>query len=343
MLVEVGQGGGVVHGGREPTRGCPARSAPPPSLAAAGTQSNEARRRGADRTMRQRLSARRLLGAVAALLTLVLPACTGDRPADAASAATAAATVGNRYTAVGPVRLADTRSRFGTSPPGRVPGNGTVVVQVTGRPEVAIPAGASAVVLGVVSVEAAGSSFTTVWPSDQPRPLASNLNVDHAGAVVANMVTTRLSTDGRVSLYTNVAADLVVDVYGYYAPVAGAVTAGRTVAVTPTRAYDSRSSGGTAGLGRVPHRSACPRAWCRPTPSPPCSTSPSPRPERPATGRSSRPARSARAGDRSPRTPTPPARARPWPCKPSCPSEPTAPSRCSPRPAAMPSSTCSAT
>ena len=92
--------------------------------------------------MRQRLPARRLLGAVAALLTLVLPACSGDRPADAASAATAAATVGNRYTSVGPVRLADTRSRFGTSPPGRVPGNGTVVVQVTGRPEVAIPAGA---------------------------------------------------------------------------------------------------------------------------------------------------------------------------------------------------------
>ena len=63
------------------------------------------------------------------------------------------------------------------------------------------------------------------------------------------MVTTRLSTDGRVSLYTNVAADLVVDVYGFYAPVAGAVTAGRTVAVTPTRAYDSRSSGGPLAAG----------------------------------------------------------------------------------------------
>ena len=64
--------------------------------------------------MRQRLSARRLLVAAAALLTLVLPACSGDRPADAASAATTEATVGNRYTSVGPVRLADTRSRFGT-------------------------------------------------------------------------------------------------------------------------------------------------------------------------------------------------------------------------------------
>ena len=48
------------------------------------------------------------------------------------------------------------------------------------------------------------------------------------------MVTTRLSTRGQVSLYANVATDLVVDLYGFYTPTSGAVAEGRTVAVTPT-------------------------------------------------------------------------------------------------------------
>jgi hypothetical protein len=209
-------------------------------------------------TMRPRVARRRPAAVVGALL-LAMAACSTSATPDAvettrvatASAATAAAAATNQYTAIAPVRLADTRARQGTTPPGRPASQGTVTVQITGRPEVAIPAGTSAVVLGVVSVDTAGPSFTTVWPSDQPRPLASNLNVDRAGATVANMVTTRVSPDGRVSLYTHAAADLVVDVYGYYTPATGAVTAGRTIAVSPARAYDSRSAGAPLAPGET--------------------------------------------------------------------------------------------
>ena len=43
---------------------------------------------------------------------------------------------------------------------------------------------------------AGGPAFLTVWPADQPRPDASNINADGAGATVADLVTTRLSSTG---------------------------------------------------------------------------------------------------------------------------------------------------
>jgi len=48
------------------------------------------------------------------------------------------------------------------------------------------------------------------------------------------------------------ATDVVVDVFGYYAP-AGSASAGRFVPVGPQRAYDSRTGGKALAPGATAH------------------------------------------------------------------------------------------
>lgn len=150
----------------------------------------------------------------------------------------------SRYVPVTPVRLADTRHAFGTTPAGRLAAGGTLTMAVTGRTEVAVPAGATAAVVGVVAIGTAGAAFLTVWPSDQPRPDASNINTDGPGRTVADLVTSRLSSNGQLSIYASAATDVAVDLFGYYVAASGSVAGGRTMPVTPTRAYDSRLGAG---------------------------------------------------------------------------------------------------
>ena len=57
----------------------------------------------------------------------------------------------------------------------------------------------------------------TVYPCDQPRPEASNLNFG-AGDEVANHVTAKVSATGTVCIYTSASTDLVIDVEGGYIP-----------------------------------------------------------------------------------------------------------------------------
>jgi hypothetical protein len=67
--------------------------------------------------------------------------------------------------------------------------------------------------------------------------------------MVANLVTVRLGGDGRIGLYTSIAADLLVDVFGYYSS-SGATRAGRFIPLTPQRLLDTRGNA-TVGEGRV--------------------------------------------------------------------------------------------
>jgi len=51
-----------------------------------------------------------------------------------------------------------------------------------------------------------------VWPSDQPRPNASNLNLSTPGQTIPNLVTVPLGADGAVKMYTYGGAHLIADV-----------------------------------------------------------------------------------------------------------------------------------
>jgi subtilisin family serine protease len=74
---------------------------------------------------------------------------------------------------------------------------------------------ASAVVLTVTVTEPGAAGFVTVFPCGAARPLASNVNFV-AGSTVANSVVSGVGSNGRVCVFTLVAAHLVVDVNGYF-------------------------------------------------------------------------------------------------------------------------------
>jgi hypothetical protein len=145
-----------------------------------------------------------------------------------------------RYVPLEPTRLFDTRpGSEPAGPKGLVSAGETLTVQVAGI--AGVPGEAVAVALNVTATEAAGAGYVTVWPADQPRPEASNLNLTASGQTRANLVTVPVSATGRVSLYAERGAHLIADVAGYYERVGSAQAAGRIVTVPPRRLFDTRS------------------------------------------------------------------------------------------------------
>ncbi len=160
----------------------------------------------------------------------------------------ATATAG-RFVSLAPARLLDTRPPpTGLTPGGTPPAGGTVVpVAVLGHG--GVPAsGVEAVTVTVTAVDPTGPGFVTVWPSGSGRPLASNLNFDGPGQIVADAVTVPVGPDGKVDLFSNQTTDMVVDVTGWYTSASAASSAsGLFVPTTPTRMVDTRADGPQVG------------------------------------------------------------------------------------------------
>jgi hypothetical protein len=118
-----------------------------------------------------------------------------------------------------PARMLDTRPGAATID-GHADGSGFVTAdsfkefKVVGR--VGIPKGAT-VIFNVTVVEATGATFATVYPCDQPIPVASNLNFV-AGQTVPNLVVTRVDAKGKVCIYVGPGggAHLLADAIGYF-------------------------------------------------------------------------------------------------------------------------------
>lgn len=147
-------------------------------------------------------------------------------------------TAGQRYEAVSPARLWD--SRLDPAPAGRVGPAATKAVAVTGVG--GVPEGASAVLLNVTAVNPSDPTFVTAWPTGEPRPLASNLNI-RPGGTNANLVLVKVGAGGQVSLFNESGAvDLVVDVSGYFGTAGSSLTS-----ATPTRLWDTRAGPGPRG------------------------------------------------------------------------------------------------
>jgi hypothetical protein len=116
-----------------------------------------------------------------------------------------------------PVRLLDTRNT------GRVGAGGTVRVHVSSTP--------NATVMGNLTVvNPQGAGFTTAYPCDQARPLASNNNYV-AGQTIPNFAIVRSDGQGDICLFSQQATDLIWDQ-------SGQTTAFSTN--TPVRLFDSR-------------------------------------------------------------------------------------------------------
>jgi hypothetical protein len=120
---------------------------------------------------------------------------------------------GSRFVTISPSRVLDTREGNGALR-ARL-GRGSIGVPLAGRG--GVPArGVSAVLLNVTAVAPTALTYLTVFASDAPRPLASNLNAS-SGQVVPNMVIARLGADGAATIFNNDGdTDVVADVMGYF-------------------------------------------------------------------------------------------------------------------------------
>jgi hypothetical protein len=105
-----------------------------------------------------------------------------------------------------------------------------------------IPSEAMAYSLNVTAVPKGSLGFLTMWPSGQAQPVVSTLNAP-TGAVTANAAIVPAGANGNISVYASNAADVVLDVNGYFA--APSSTGLSYYAMTaPCRVLDTRSTSG---------------------------------------------------------------------------------------------------
>ena len=80
-----------------------------------------------------------------------------------------------------------------------------------------IPIGAAGVALNVTALNATAPTFLTIFPSDAPRPDASNLNPQPGQPPIPNAVVTDLSPGFKFDVYNAFGSvDVIVDIAGYY-------------------------------------------------------------------------------------------------------------------------------
>ena len=119
-----------------------------------------------------------------------------------------------------PCRVMDTRPAPNTVGPRNTPigGNSTYSIVVTGaNGNCVIPGDALGLSMNVTIVNPTQVSFLTVFPFGAPKPLASNLNWTAGHAPIANAVTVRIGTAGKVSFFNNKGkVNVVADIVGYY-------------------------------------------------------------------------------------------------------------------------------
>jgi hypothetical protein len=135
----------------------------------------------------------------------------------------------------------------------RLAANGVLPVKVANNNGVAD--GATAAVLNVTVINPSAGGFLTVFPQGAAQPFTANVNYV-AGQVTGNRVIVPLSTTGvtpgDISIFSSSAADVVVDVSGFYSAFGGTGSA-FTAEPAPVRICDTRSgnpSGLTGGVAQ---------------------------------------------------------------------------------------------
>jgi hypothetical protein len=123
---------------------------------------------------------------------------------------------GSGFNNVGPVRLVDTRAHGSgvVGVPKQKIGNGYVLDVALAELAGLIPAnGVAAVSLNVTVDGPEGSGFVTVYPCGQPANSSVNFTT---GQTVANAVMAPTSTSGHICFFSNVRADVIVDINGWF-------------------------------------------------------------------------------------------------------------------------------
>lgn len=140
------------------------------------------------------------------------------------------------WQAIAPARFVDSRQSLGAT---RLIAGVQKRVRLTGR--LGLPDGATAISANFTVANAAGDGYLTVWNCSSPMPNASTVNFGTDEAV-PNAAVMPLDSDGSVCLYSPVAADIIIDVNGFYSP----SSSSRLKPITPARVMDTRIGlGGT--------------------------------------------------------------------------------------------------
>ncbi len=158
---------------------------------------------------------------------------------------------GQPFHALPPTRILDTRPNDGVGP------NAVKSVKVTGG---SVPEGAGAVVMNVTVAQPTADGFITVFPDGAQQPTASNLNFK-AGQSIANLVTAKVGTGGKVDIYNfSGTTQVIFDVVGYFMDSASpasvsaqASAGGQFVPLAPARILDTRSGNGAAAAPLGPN------------------------------------------------------------------------------------------
>jgi hypothetical protein len=149
------------------------------------------------------------------------------------------ASTGASLNALTPARVIDTRRNLGA--PGPLGAGSIVSVKIAGQG--GVPAtGVSGVVLNVTTDRPTGTrSYVTVWPTGDPQPNASSLNMV-TDETAPNLVFARLGADGQVSFFNETGTThLVADVLGWFGTTPQAN--GNYTPLAPARVLDTRPSG----------------------------------------------------------------------------------------------------
>ncbi|MGZ4706010.1 MAG: S8 family peptidase, partial [Acidimicrobiales bacterium] len=146
------------------------------------------------------------------------------------------------YHPVNPTRVLESRNIVGNTGGYTTPWGPGVSrsVDVTNTNSSGVPdTGVTAVVLNVTVTDTTSGSFLSVYPNGENVPVSSNLNWS-PGTTIANLVTVKVGTGGRVSFFNALGSvNVIADVVGWYddgTPIDGKLY----TPTTPTRILESR-------------------------------------------------------------------------------------------------------
>jgi len=154
----------------------------------------------------------------------------------------ATSSTGLGFYAMTPCRLVDTRPGApSTISTGALTGGSSRTLEVLAS-SCQVPAVAQAYSLNFTLVPPGAVGYLTVYPTGESRPIVSTLN-DPTGTVEANAAIAPAGSGGSIDVFVTNTTDVVVDINGYFAPVAAGALSLYTL--PPCRVLDTRSPAGT--------------------------------------------------------------------------------------------------
>jgi hypothetical protein len=162
------------------------------------------------------------------------------------------------YRPLPPARILDTRTGVGGVPIAPLRPNSTLTASVVGRG--GVPAsGVGAVVMNVTVTNTSSPGYLTVYPAEDPRPTASNLNWI-AGQTTPNLVQVAVRDSGQLTIYNAAGwTNVIFDVAGYVPLITGTLGPdGFYNPLVPARLLDTRT-----GTGALLGEEASPRRVLR--------------------------------------------------------------------------------